>query len=96
MIKKNNYFSAKILLIGDSKVGKSSIISMYVDNKFNESQPSTFGINFKTKTINNKNELNPINLNFWDSSGLDHYKIMINSYYYRTHGLIFTFSLNNR
>ena len=50
---KNKYFSAKILLVGDSKTGKSSILSRYVDNKYDDSQPSTFGISFKTKKITN-------------------------------------------
>jgi len=48
----NNYdYLFKILMIGDSSVGKSSILSQYIDNTFTDSHIATIGVDFKITTV---------------------------------------------
>ena len=55
----------KILIIGDSGVGKSSLLVRYCDEKFNPSQAATVGVDFKSRniTLNNKR----MQLRIWDT-----------------------------
>ena len=55
----------KILLIGDSGVGKSSILNRFVDNTYLENNMSTIGVDFKIKTIELDGKT--IKLQLWDS-----------------------------
>ena len=59
--------NAKILTLGDTTVGKTSILNRLIDNKFSKSQLSTIGIDFKIKKLNIK-KLN-IELKIWDTAG---------------------------
>ena len=57
----------KIILIGDSGVGKSSILLRYIDNCFTDSFISTIGVDFKTKTITVSDK--KVKLQLWDTAG---------------------------
>ena len=61
----------KILLVGDSAVGKTTLILKYVDGKFSDSHITTIGVEYKDKeiTVNNRK----INLQIWDTSGQEKY-----------------------
>jgi len=82
----------KVLLLGDSNVGKSSIILRYVDNIFNEdllSQP----IDFKNKLVNINGE--NINLEIWDTAGQEKYRTITSSFYHGGRGMLLVFDLTN-
>ena len=79
-IKENNFdYTFKILLIGDSNVGKSSLILKSVKNKFIEEFKSTIGFEFfyLRYKINNKN----IQLQLWDTCGQERYHSLIKNIY---------------
>ena len=59
--------SIKICLLGDSGVGKSSIINRYINNEFKLGQPPTFGATFNYKTVEYENKI--YKLNIWDTAG---------------------------
>ena len=88
-----NELDLKILLIGDSTVGKSSILRKFIDNKFEETSTSTIGVDFRFKIIK-KNEKN-INLRIWDPSGQERYRSLTQNYYRNANGIIFIFDLTN-
>jgi len=83
----------KILLIGDSGVGKSSILNRYVDNTYLENNMSTIGVDFKIKTINIDDKL--IKLQLWDTAGQERFRVITSSYYRGVHGIIIVYDVTN-
>ena len=83
-----------ILLLGDSSVGKTSIISQYVDGKFEENFLSTCGLDLKEKKIiiNDKQ----YQLIIMDTSGQERYHSIAENYYKRADGIILVFDITNR
>jgi Ras-related protein Rab-1A len=81
----------KILLIGDSGVGKSSILGKYVDNIFNDNFISTIGVDFKitNKIIKNTK----IKLQIWDTAGQERFRTIVSSYYRGAHGIIMVYDI---
>ena len=72
--------SCKLVLLGDSSVGKSSIVNRFVSDDFNTFQESTIGASFLTKDIiNDKDEI--IRLEIWDTAGQERYRSLAPMYY---------------
>ena len=69
----------KILLMGNSGVGKSSIIQRYMKKTFEESYKCTIGVDFLMKTLEIKGKT--VKLQLWDTAGQEKYKSMVSSYY---------------
>jgi len=69
----------KLVLAGQSGVGKSSLIARFCDNVFHEKTKSTIGVAFKKKTINIDNKID-IELNIWDFGGEERYRTLFPSY----------------
>lgn len=83
----------KILLIGASNVGKSSIMTRYVDNIFCESYISTIGVDFKIKTLEVNNKI--IKLQVWDTAGQERFRSITSSYYRGASCIIVVFDLSD-
>eukprot|EP01121_Diplochlamys_sp_Union-15-3_P001377 TRINITY_DN1119_c0_g1_i1.p1 TRINITY_DN1119_c0_g1~~TRINITY_DN1119_c0_g1_i1.p1 ORF type:complete len:201 (-),score=40.50 TRINITY_DN1119_c0_g1_i1:110-685(-) len=83
----------KLLIIGDSNVGKSSLLLRFTENSFNDKFTSTVGVDFKIKTllIDGKK----IKLQIWDTAGQEKFRTITSSYYRGTHGVVVMFDLNN-
>ena len=69
----------KILIVGDSGVGKSNLLLRFVDNKFEPSHISTIGVDFKIKTIM-IGEIT-IKMQIWDTGGHERFRSVVSSYY---------------
>lgn len=88
----------RLLILGDSESGKSSIISRYNSNDFSNEYMPTIGIDFRLKKVNFGEDV--INVSLWDSSGQERFK-KITRKYYNTDGIILVYdatsysSLNN-
>jgi len=83
----------KLLLIGDSGCGKSSILLRYTDSMFSENFMSTIGVDFKIKNIeyDGKN----IKLQIWDTAGQERFRTITSSYYRGANGIFLIFDINN-
>ena len=76
----------KILIIGDSGVGKSCLLLRFADDSFNESHMSSIGVDFKIKTIEIEGKI--IKLQIWDTAGQERFRTIISSYYRGAHAII--------
>ena len=83
----------KLILIGNSGVGKSSIIQRFMKNTFEESYKCTIGVDFLMKTlkINGKT----VKLQLWDTAGQEKYKSMVASYYRGANVALVVFDITN-
>jgi len=93
---KNNKYDIlfKILIIGDSNVGKTNLLSRFIDNTFSRNHIATFGIEFKTKYINLNNKI--IKYQIWDTSGLEKFRKVTESYYENVNGIIIVYDITNQ
>jgi Ras-related protein Rab-1A len=93
-LKKEYDHEFKVLIIGDSSVGKSSILNRYVDNKFDEVFISTIGVDFKIKKLNVDNK--DIKLQIWDTAGQERFKAIIRSYFKSSNGILMVYDITTR
>ena len=83
----------QILLIGDSSVGKTSLIQRYVNGIFKEEYLATCGLDLYTKheIINNMNVL----VNLWDTAGQERFKSLTPNYFKNAEGVMLTYDITN-
>jgi len=92
--KPNAQIRIKLLIIGDSAVGKTSMLLKYTDNFFPESHLATIGVEFKTKEV----EYNgyKIELQIWDTAGQERFKSITKSFFRNTNGIIFVYDITQK
>lgn len=84
----------KLLIIGDSGVGKSSILLRFCDDEFNEKQASTIGVDFKTKILQLRGK--KLKLALWDTAGQERFRTLTSSYYRGAQGIVLVFDYSQR
>lgn len=89
----------KIILLGDSGVGKTSIINQYIKNEFSDELPATVGVEFQPKYITVNGER--IKLGIWDTAGQEKFRTLARQFYRNVDGVVMVYditrveSLNN-
>lgn len=92
--KSSDYqFIFKLILIGNSGVGKSSIIQRYMKQTFEDSYKCTIGVDFLMKTLEIKGKT--VKLQLWDTAGQEKYKSMVASYYRGANVALVVFDITN-
>lgn len=84
----------KIIIIGDSQVGKTSILKRFVNDIFSTSLRSTIGADFGSKIVNLEGK--SINLNIWDTAGQETYRAITNQYYRQAVGTLIVFDVADK
>jgi len=81
----------KLLIIGDSGVGKSSLLVRFADNQFSGNYITTIGVDFKIRTIELNGER--VKLQIWDTAGQERFRTITSTYYRGTHGVIVVYDV---
>ena len=95
MLEDENYdLIFKIVLIGDSGVGKTNILSRYINNEFSLATQSTVGVEFGSKIL--KKNGKAIKLQIWDTAGQERYKSITSAYYKGSRGAFVVYDITRK
>ena len=91
---QNNYeLLYKIIIIGDTCVGKSNILSRYLKDEFREDSKSTVGVELGSKFLKVKGV--GTKLQIWDTAGQERYRSITSSYFKGSHGCFIVYDITN-
>ena len=86
----------KVVLLGDSGVGKTCIISRYISGAFDQNSPSTNGASYASKLINFEDLKKTISLDIWDTAGQEKYKSLTKFFYKDAAVAILVYDVTNK
>ena len=84
----------KIVLIGDTSVGKTNILSKYLTDEFDAKSKATVGVEFGVKNF--KIENNIVKVQIWDTAGEERYRSITNAYYKGAKGSLLVYDITNK
>jgi small GTP-binding protein len=84
----------KLVTVGDSGVGKSCLLTRFVQDVYTDSHVSTIGVDFKTVISMVKGRL--VKLQLWDTAGQERFSVVTGNYYRNADGFIFVYDATNR
>eukprot|EP00124_Ichthyophonus_hoferi_P002977 Ihof_evm1s231 gene=Ihof_evmTU1s231 len=94
-IKSASYdYLIKLLLIGDSGVGKSCLLMRFCEDTFTPSFITTIGIDFKVRTVTLDGK--KIKLQIWDTAGQERFRTITTAYYRGAMGILLVYDVTNR
>jgi len=92
MTQGSNYdYLFKVVLIGDSPVGKSNLVSQFSRNKFDPESRSTIGIEFATRSIDIDEKI--VKAQIWDTAGQEYYRAVTTAYYRGATGALLVYDI---
>ena len=83
----------KILVVGESNVGKTCLLLRYVDDNYSDKNSSTIGVDFKSKAIDINGEL--VKLQIWDTAGAEKFQSITKAYFRGALGILVVFDLTD-
>ena len=86
-------FKFKLIIVGDSSVGKTNLINRFAANQFNINSKSTIGVEFVYKTLKINNDI--IKVEIWDTAGQERYKAITSAYYKGAKGAIIVYDITS-
>lgn len=87
-------FKFKLVTVGDSGVGKSCLLTRFVQDFYSDFHVSTIGVDFKTVVTMVKGKL--VKLQLWDTAGQERFSVVTGNYYRNSDGFIFVYDATNR
>mmetsp|Transcript_1744 Transcript_1744/g.4121 ORF Transcript_1744/g.4121 Transcript_1744/m.4121 type:complete len:215 (+) Transcript_1744:137-781(+) len=84
----------KVVLIGDSGVGKSNLLSRFTRNEFNLESKSTIGVEFATRSIQAEGKI--IKAQIWDTAGQERYRAITSAYYRGAVGALLVYDISKK
>ena len=88
-------FLYKILLLGDTSVGKTCFLMRYTDNTFQEIHMSTIGLDYKLKNVQLEDG-KIVKIQIWDTAGQDRFRSITKNYYKGAHGIILIYDVTDK
>jgi len=93
--EEKSVINCKVVLIGESGVGKTSIISRYTTNKFKDSLMPTPGASFLTKKVAFPEENKVIKFEIWDTAGEERFRSLARRFYKNASACILVYDITN-
>ena len=90
-----SFIDLKIILLGDSGVGKTSISARYIDSSFKDNYQATLQLEKRMKIIN-EDDKTPLRLNIWDTAGQEKFRAITRQFYRDCHGAFIVFDLTKK
>ncbi|KAM8739901.1 ras-related protein Rab-19-like isoform 1-T1 [Acanthopagrus schlegelii] len=87
-------FLFKIILIGDSNVGKTCVVQNFKSGVFSEKQQNTIGVDFSVRTVDIEGK--KVKMQVWDTAGQERFRTITQSYYRSAHGAIIAYDITRR
>ena len=87
-------YELRIILVGDSNVGKTSLINRFMGNDFQENYQCTINVDFKIKTITFSSSI-AAELKIWDTCGQERFKSLTSKYFKDAHGVVLVFDVSD-
>ena len=87
-------FIFKVLLLGNSDVGKSSLLLRFVDSIWNDSFVPTIGVDFKVKTVDIGEK--KIKMQIWDTAGQERFRNVVSTYFRGSNGILLIYDITTR
>ena len=84
----------KLLIVGNSAVGKSALLLRYAEDTYDENYVTTIGIDFKVRTIEVQGKR--VKMQIWDTAGQERFRTIGTAYYRNTHGVILVYDVTSR
>jgi Ras-related protein Rab-1A len=83
----------KLIVIGDSAIGKSSLLDRYISDTYTSTYSSTIGVDFRLKGVDRDSI--KIKLQIWDTAGQERFRAIVSSYYRGAHGVLLCFGYDS-
>ena len=93
MAKRDYDYLFKLVLIGDSGVGKSCLLLRFADDNFTDSYISTIGVDFRFRTITIDDKI--VKLQIWDTAGQERFRTITSAYYRGADGIIMVYDVTS-
>nr|XP_012777159.1 ras-related protein Rab-15 isoform X2 [Maylandia zebra] len=87
-------FLFRLLMLGDSGVGKTCMLRRFTESDFDTTHISTIGIDFKMKTL--EVDGTKVRVQIWDTAGQERYQTITKQYYRRAQGVIFVYDVTDK
>jgi small GTP-binding protein len=87
-------FLFKVVVIGDSGVGKSCLLIRFAEDKFSEEHVSTIGVDFTNRTVDVGGD--QVKLQLWDTAGQERFRTVTSTYYRGAQGIVIIFDVTER
>ncbi len=84
----------KLVIIGDSGIGKSCLLHRFADDIYTEAYISTIGVDFKIRTL--EIDGRTCKMQIWDTAGQERFRTITSSYYRGAHGIVIVYDITNR
>ncbi|KAG5190052.1 Rab1A, rab family GTPase [Tribonema minus] len=94
MSKRDYDHLFKLVLIGDSGVGKSCLLLRFADDAFTDSYISTIGVDFRFRTV--KIDKKTVKLQIWDTAGQERFRTITSAYYRGADGIIMVYDVTSQ
>ncbi|OQV20307.1 Ras-related protein Rab-11B [Hypsibius exemplaris] len=90
---REHLYTFKVVVIGDSGVGKSNLLSRFTKDQFTHEDP-TIGVELNTNVVNLQGK--PIQINFWDTAGQERYRASTSINYRKAAGALIVYDISHR